>query len=862
VTSPGFEKYLPGADTYIRAKYPAVDGLDGLFRGYVSGLKYADLNRRGFLELTVSKDQAVGTFQLMDGVDSNTGASLWSSETVVATQDLKLTVNQQMSWEPTWRELDLVFGIAKDGAGNQIQLNPESFASTPRAGVQLADITLAGSEESDRIFAGVGSLVDAAGGNDELFNTESQGGNLLIGGLGSDDFYLNAADDVVIGGRLISDASGPRFSISYPNAAIIDQAKDKFFILSDPATGNSTLSIADYELGIDQAFIDGNSVSENWQQAKADLLKAGVVINAAPVATTKDTPSNLILVPGVRALVSPTAFGNDPDSDRLSLVVLDGPVWITNAGNSISINTPEDLKAEDLASLNLELGLYDGQAITPFNPKLVFQAAPVKPANGSTMAFTTPEGAVKTFTLNPFGGEFKKDKKAELKSVESEVNTSDTSYRDNVANAAVTLAERSLDFEADVEEELTAVTLGIDLNAFVNTLPTASKHLTYYSIDSQGKVAPLTYNPLKGGGARFYDRSGDGVADFLSLKLVDGGYGDKDGVANGVIVDPSTLGTADIDPVLQINAGGILKAYDPINTAAAASLFLKATLESLPSSANQIGYVVLEENQVSLSLDIDTIKRQSKTLFSTLESSDVVLPGSTSFISEILLLNNQNVRFFEVSDGTLDQLTSANDARLRFLTGSLRNSSSAQFSSTSGVRFILNLQDTNQGLSALIGQEQGTAAVLDFTSFSPGETVRGTLHMGREANYDSVTGFYRTLDATGAVRNALGDVLRPGEVGYSTAALRTENRVDALSGLTIGDNQTSSRAIELRETTFIAPFAQVNGNTFFTFAAANTDKISHFRVLGTNKFGLEDQLGGGDLDFDDNVLVFKFETVI
>ena len=139
-----------------------------------------------------------------------------------------------------------MFGIVKDFAGNQIRLNPESYASTPRDGVQLADITLAGSEGSDRIFAGVGSLVDAAAGNDEIFNTDSQGGNLLIGGYGSDDFFLITADDVVIGGRLISDASGPRSSISYPKAAIIDQAKDKFFILSDPATGNSKLSIADY----------------------------------------------------------------------------------------------------------------------------------------------------------------------------------------------------------------------------------------------------------------------------------------------------------------------------------------------------------------------------------------------------------------------------------------------------------------------------------------------------------------------------------------------------------------------------------------------------------------------------------------
>jgi hypothetical protein len=79
--------------------------------------------------------------------------------------------------------------------------------------------------------------------------------------------------------------------------------------------------------------------------------------------------------------------------------------------------------------------------------------------------------------------------------------------------------------------------------------------------------------------------------------------------------------------------------------------------------------------------------------------------------------------------------------------------------------------------------------------------------------------------------------------------------------MSIGNKQTSSKAIALSETTFLAPFAQVNGNTFFGFAAANTDGISHFRVLGTNMFGLEDMLGGGDRDFDDNVLVFKFDTI-
>ena len=49
----------------------------------------------------------------------------------------------------------------------------------------------------------------------------------------------------------------------------------------------------------------------------------------------------------------------------------------------------------------------------------------------------------------------------------------------------------------------------------------------------------------------------------------------------------------------------------------------------------------------------------------------------------------------------------------------------------------------------------------------------------------------------------------------------------------------------------------MEGNTFFAFADANTDGISHFRSLGSNLFGLEDQLGGGDLDYDDHIVGFS-----
>jgi hypothetical protein len=59
----------------------------------------------------------------------------------------------------------------------------------------------------------------------------------------------------------------------------------------------------------------------------------------------------------------------------------------------------------------------------------------------------------------------------------------------------------------------------------------------------------------------------------------------------------------------------------------------------------------------------------------------------------------------------------------------------------------------------------------------------------------------------------------------------------------------------------LAPFAQVNGDTFFAFGAANVDNIGHFRVLGNNMIGLEDLRGGGDRDFNDVILKFSFSAV-
>jgi hypothetical protein len=295
---------------------------------------------------------------------------------------------------------------------------------------------------------------------------------------------------------------------------------------------------------------------------------------------------------------------------------------------------------------------------------------------------------------------------------------------------------------------------------------------------------------------------------------------------------------------------------------------LRATLSSRPGSSNQIGYVVLNPSEVpnsaALLADLTWLRGRSRTLLSSLENTDVTLPAAISFARDIQLINGQSIRFFEVDDASLEQLTSLSDSRFRFLNPGEITNSQAAFSSTSGVRFSLNLLQNDQGLNALISQAQELAPVLDLSALTTAQSLSGTVAIGREADFNSVAGFYRTLDAAGTVLAADAITrLRPGDNGYAAAALHTPNIVGQLGNLSVADNQSTSRSFSgITGGTFLAPFAQVNGNTFFAFGGANTDGLSHFRSLGNNLFGLEDIVGGGDKDYDDMVIGFNFSSVV
>jgi phosphodiesterase/alkaline phosphatase D-like protein len=1075
VTSPGLEKYLPGADAYIRAKYPAVDGLDGLFLGYVNGLKYADLNRRGFLDLTVSKEQAVGSFQFLNGTDAVSGQPLWSSQSVVSSASYEL--RPLITWQPGWRELDLNFGLAFDATAASTRLDPAAYASVPRDGVQLADVRVQGSPEADRVVVGAGSTVEAGAGSDELDNTDSRGGNLLAGGMGTDRFLLRAAGDRVIGGDLLANASG----LGLPAVVgQVDGERDVFLIDSSNPSPEGTLAILDFELGRDDILLDGLAPTGSWSTVRQLLQGLGITVNAAPQLGAPLI--TLSLQPGVEESHDLGSLASDPDRNPLQLVKLDGPAWITTSGTTVKVTAPIGSTEEQLAALTLKLAFSDGQAAVPLAVRLTLNKAPsaltlansvsslaensstasrIKVADivitddasgsntislsgadaasfevsgtalflkaGTALNFeakasyavtvsasdpslpgSTPVTAAYSLTVSDLNEAPSAltltnsvSSLAENSSTASRIKVADIVITDDASgsntislsgadaasfevsgNALFLKAGTALNFEAKasyavtvsasdpslsgsspvsavfklsisdvnevpgttVETVVVAIKLpngeskqipvtiggaslslgsefkivpvsginqesldkliqsGVKLNStaidFVvdlaqgqkfaalaasselvaaDLLPQlgngsgrlSSRKLLFYALNPDtGTISPLTYDPITGAGARFFDTNNDGAPDFFSLSLVDGGYGDKDGLSNGKINDQSFAGFADLNNIsFSSQASGMLTVAQLGNSAPVA-VSLRANLSGRSSSSNEIGYVVLSPDELpgsaNLLNDVAWLRGRAKTLLSSLESTDVTLPANTRFERDIQLINGQSLRFFEVQDASLNQLTNLSDSRFRYLNTADIVNSQASFSSSSGVRFSLDILPGDLGLNALIAQAQVQAPVLDLSALTAAQSLQGTVALSREAEFDSVVGFYRALDTQGTIVAADGVTrLRPGDRGYGEVALRAGNLVNQLGNLSVADDSITSRNFAgVTGGIFLAPYALVNGNTFFAYSAANSDGISHFRSLGNNLFGLEDVFGGGDSDYDDMVIGFNFTTII
>ena len=335
-----------------------------------------------------------------------------------------------------------------------------------------------------------------------------------------------------------------------------------------------------------------------------------------------------------------------------------------------------------------------------------------------------------------------------------------------------------------------------------------------------------------------------------------------------MVVDPSTAGVVSLAPVFTASQTTLTVA-DPADTTSPASLLVRASVTGRSTSVNQIGYVALNANE-SDSLTIDLLRDRATILMANLENSDVPSLTGLAFQKDIHLINGQKLMFFEVVDTTLDSLLSQGKtladfgSRFRMLNLTVSNSTSAT-ASNGGTGLKLDLLDAVSGLGDLISAQSHDAPLLDFSALG-GMALTGTVTVAREAQYNSTIGFYRVERADGAVRDPLTNALLvPGQTGYREAALRSDNLFTGFGTLARSSNGTSDpRTLDtFRDAGLLAPYGSVSttGETFFAFAAANSDGLNHFRALGSNLLGFEDIKGGFDLDHDDVIVGFSFNPV-
>jgi Ca2+-binding RTX toxin-like protein len=158
--------------------------------------------------------------------------------------------------------------------------------------------------------------------------------------------------------------------------------------------------------------------------------------------------------------------------------------------------------------------------------------------------------------------------------------------------------------------------------------------------------------------------------------------------------------------------------------------------------------------------------------------------------------------------------------------------------------------------TSLQGKSEGS--VIDLRSFA-GQNLKVDTVSVSDAAYQNYIGFYAVEDAQGTLANGL----KVGDAGYAEAAIKSAilrgSKTETQSNLTVTGGKIFAPVVIANGTfeDFLNRNPQNQANSdihaYFNYLGANTDKVDHFRLLGDNKFGVEDLYGGGDRDYNDIV---------
>ncbi len=271
--------------------------------------------------------------------------------------NLVSSASLMIPWDIAWQELDLIFGLARLASGEQVLLNPADFGIVPAGGVQLPGVEVRGSDAGNIMYASSNSSVYGGDNSDSLYSVDGYTDNVLVGEEGSDRFVIASSGDYIVGGSLIENANS--FGLT-PYLAEVDSVPDLFYLTNSGsgASDNASL-IADFRIGVDRVFVDGEERGGEWSSLKADLALLGFNFNAAPMLRESLRSISREFVAGQQGLIDLTGSVTDPDEDKLAVVILSGPEWVSSSGLQIVLAPPNGTALDGVATY----GVHDGRAI-------------------------------------------------------------------------------------------------------------------------------------------------------------------------------------------------------------------------------------------------------------------------------------------------------------------------------------------------------------------------------------------------------------------------------------------------------------------------------------------------------------------
>ena len=177
-------------------------GLEPLFTSYTDGLSYADLSRRGFLDITFHPDHVTSNYQLQDA-DEGWFADVLQSDDSFRPRQLSRVDATTTADIPTGFAHGRFREVIRAGAGN------DRIAAGDRKGYVSAgggndDIDggrraqLLLGDEGDDVIRGRGGPDELRGGPGADSLNGGPGDDLILGGAGADSFRISKGDDRIV----------------------------------------------------------------------------------------------------------------------------------------------------------------------------------------------------------------------------------------------------------------------------------------------------------------------------------------------------------------------------------------------------------------------------------------------------------------------------------------------------------------------------------------------------------------------------------------------------------------------------------------------------------------------------------------